>query len=260
MPSIIELAIKMRCGQTSAETLVEQCLTAINEKDQEINAFVLVLQDAARARAKIADRELSKGQDRGLLHGIPLSIKDLLDLEDLPTTAASRVRTGHRAETDAEVVMHLRKAGAIFIGKCNLHEFAFGTTGEDSCFGPTRNPHSANHIAGGASGGSAASVVAGMALGSVGTDTGGSIRIPAAACGVVGLKPTHGQLSCKGIVPLAPSLDHVGPLGSTVADVEIIYRAMAGETLMLGEETAGAKNKKQVTQIKLGLLQPYFLA
>ena len=146
--------------------------------------------DEARARAEDSDRELAAGLDRGPLHGVPISIKDLIDVRGIPTTAASRVRDGHVAARDATVVAHLRRAGAVLVGKTNLHEFAFGITNEDSSFGPARNPHDVSRSPGGSSGGSASSVAAGMAFASVGTDTGGSIRIPAAACGIVGLKPT----------------------------------------------------------------------
>ena len=211
MPSIRELAIRIRDRRTTAEDLVERCLDAIARRDNEINAFITILADEARNRARQADRKIVCGQDLGILHGIPLSIKDLIDMEGQPTTAASKVRAGHRASSDAPVLARLRAAGAVVVGKCNLHEFAFGTTGDDSAFGPTRNPRAIGHMAGGSSSGSAASVAAGMAMASVGTDTGRSIRIPAAACGVVGLKPTLGELSPDGVVPLAPTLDHVGP-------------------------------------------------
>ena len=231
---LIELAASIRRGRMTSTGLVEECLAAIAERDDQINAFVRVLADDALDRARQADQEIAAGNDRGTLHGIPISVKDLIDVEGLPTTAASRVRMGHRAVADAPVVRRLREAGGILVGKCNLHEFAFGTTGEDSAFGPTRNPRVSGHMAGGSSSGSAASVAAGMALASVGTDTGGSIRIPAAACGVVGLKPTFGELSCDGVVPLGPSLDHVGPLARTVGDAAVVYHAMAGRSVAVG--------------------------
>ena len=184
--------------------------------------------DAARRQAREADRELAAGHDRGPLHGVPISIKDLIDVAGTPTTAASRVRDGHVAAHDAPAIVALREAGAIIIGKTNLHEFAFGTTNEESAFGPARNPHDVNRSPGGSSGGSAASVAAGMALATLGTDTGGSIRIPAAACGIVGLKPRHGELSTDGVVPLSHRLDHVGPLARTVTDAALVYRALRG--------------------------------
>src|SRR5439155_20641995 len=146
-----------------------------------------------------------------------------------PTTAASRVREGHVAERDATAIAHLRRAGAVFIGKTNLHEFAFGTTNEEYAFGPVRNPHDITRSPGGSSGGSAASVAAGMAVGTIGTDTGGSIRIPAAACGLVGLKPGYGEIDTAGVVPLSRTMDHIGPLAQTVADACLVYHALLGD-------------------------------
>ena len=209
--TIAELGPRLRRGEVAAGALVEECLATIAARDPALNAFITVLSDDARRQARRLDAELARGVDRGPLHGIPLSLKDIIDLAGTPTTAASRLRDGHRAVADAPVTARLRAAGAIVVGKCNLHEFAFGTTGEESAYGPTRNPHAPEHVPGGSSSGSAVSVAAGMALASVGTDTGGSIRIPASCCGVVGLKPSHGEVSAAGIVPLAPSLDHVGP-------------------------------------------------
>ena len=252
-PPIEELADRIRSGRTTSEQLVEQCLAAIDRQEGQLNAFISVLADEARTDARRADRELREGHDRGVLHGIPISVKDLIDLDGLPTTAASLVRDGHRATSDAVVLSHLRRAGAVFVGKCNLHEFAFGTTGEDSAFGPTRNPHAPGHMPGGSSSGSAVSVAAGMAVASVGTDTGGSIRIPSAACGVVGLKPTYGELSCDGVIPLAESLDHVGPLGSSVSDVACLYEVMAGRA-----PTTLASNDRPRPAVA-GVLRPYFL-
>ena len=154
------------------DALVDECLATIADRDPALNAFIAVLPDDARRQARVLDGELARGIDRGPLHGIPISLKDIIDLAGTPTTAASRVRAGHRAAGDAPVAARLRAAGAVFIGKCNLHEFAFGTTGEESAFGPTRNPHAPAHVPGGSSSGSAVSVAAGMALASIGTDTG----------------------------------------------------------------------------------------
>jgi aspartyl-tRNA(Asn)/glutamyl-tRNA(Gln) amidotransferase subunit A len=256
LPPITDLARQLRNGGTTAVELVERCLDAIATQDGTLNAFISVLADEARIRAVEADRELAAGHDLGALHGIPVSVKDLIDLRGQPTTAASRVRKGHRAPGDAPVVARLRAAGAIFIGKCNLHEFAFGITGEDSAYGPTRNPHAPDRVAGGSSSGSAVSVTTGMAAASVGSDTGGSIRIPAAACGVVGLKPTFGDISCDGVFPLGTTLDHVGPIGLTVDDVAIMYRVMGGDTVGRGCETAASD---LTTPVRLGLPRRYFL-
>ena len=253
-PSIAELATRLRDGHITAVTLVERCLEAIARREPELNAFISVLDDDARAAARRADRDIAAGTYRGPLHGIPISVKDLIDLQALPTTAASRVRAGHRAIADAPVIARLREAGAIFIGKCNLHEFAFGTTGEDSAYGPTRHPLAADRGPGGSSSGSAVSVATGMALASVATDTGGSIRIPAAASGVTGLKPTFGEVPCDGVVPLAPSLDHVGPIGRTVEDVWLLYGVMVGRP-----PSSRLGRTKRGSDIRLGLPRRYFL-
>ena len=180
-----------------------------------------------------------------------MSVKDLIDIAGTPTTAASRVREGHVANHDAPAIVALRNAGAVLIGKTNLHEFAFGTTNEESAFGPARNPLDPTRSPGGSSGGSAASVAAGMALATIGTDTGGSIRIPAAACGIVGLKPRIGDVSTEGVVPLSRRLDHVGPLARTVVDASLVYRALCGST-------PRPQAPVPVAGLRLGVLRSYF--
>ncbi len=204
------------------------------------------------AQARVLDEELRHGRSRGPLHGRTISIKDLIDVKGVPTTAASRVRAGHIAAADAPVVARLREAGAVIIGKTNLHEFALGTTSDESAFGPVRNPHDPNRSPGGSSGGSGAAVAAGMGWASIGTDTGGSIRIPAAACGVVGLKPTFGEITTVGVVPLSVSLDHVGPLAASVADAWAIYDALTGS----GHQPESAS---PIGGVRLGRLGGYFL-
>src|SRR5712691_6725779 len=201
--TIDEFGRKLRAREFSAADVTDACLQQIDEDNPRLNAFILVMADEARRQARQADRELADGEDRGPLHGVPVSVKDLFDVQGTPTTAASRVRDGHVAASDAAAITRLRRAGAVIIGKTNLHEFAFGTTNEESAFGPARNPHDSTRSPGGSSGGSAVSLVTGMALATLGTDTGGSIRIPAAVCGVVGLKPTYGELPVDGVVPLS---------------------------------------------------------
>ena len=227
--SIDELGRQLRARELSAAELLETCLRRIDAEDRNLNAFIRVMVEEARGQAAEADRELAAGRDRGPLHGIPIAVKDLIDIKGLPTTAASRVRDGHRADADAAVVVQLRRAGAIVIGKTNLHEFAYGTTSEDSAFGPVRNPHDASRSPGGSSGGSAVAVATGMAVAAVGTDTGGSVRIPAAACGTVGLKPTYGEVSVDGVVPLSRTLDHVGSFARTVSDAWLLHRVLLGQ-------------------------------
>jgi aspartyl-tRNA(Asn)/glutamyl-tRNA(Gln) amidotransferase subunit A len=231
--TIVEAARRLRDGTLTSVALTEACLARIAQDGARpdgarLNAFILVTADLARMQAAEADRERAGGVDRGPLHGIPISLKDLIDLAGTPTTAGSRVRAGHVATSDAPIVTLLRNAGAVIVGKTNLHEFAMGTTNEDSAFGPARHPLDPSRSPGGSSGGSAVSVVTGMCLGSVGSDTGGSIRIPSAACGLVGLKAAFGEVSADGVVPLSRSLDHVGPLARTVADARLLFEILAG--------------------------------
>jgi len=226
--TIDEFGRKLRAREITARDMTELCLLRIAELQPRLNAFIRVMADEARRAADAADRELASGIDRGPLHGVPIAVKDLIDIKGVPTTAASQVRDGHVAAADAPVITNLREAGAVLIGKTNLDEFAFGTTSENSAFGPVRHPIDPSRSPGGSSGGSGVAVATGMALAALGTDTGGSIRIPAAACGTAGLKPTLGEISTEGVVPLARTLDHVGPFARTVGDARLVYRALLG--------------------------------
>ena len=250
--TIEEFGRRLREGGLTCVALVEMCLRRIEADGPRLNAFVRVMTDDARRQAEELDRELLAGRDRGPLHGVPVAIKDLVDVKDLPTTAASRVREGHRAAADAPVIAHLRQAGAILIGKANLDEFAFGTTSENSAFGPVRNPHDTSRSPGGSSGGSAVSVAVGMALGALGTDTGGSIRIPAAACGTVGLKPTYGEVSTEGVVPLSRTLDHVGTFARSVTDAWLLHRVFSGTS------KPGQLTSRESGTLRLGIPREYF--
>jgi aspartyl-tRNA(Asn)/glutamyl-tRNA(Gln) amidotransferase subunit A len=251
-PTIDEFGRRLRRGETTAVAAANACLQRIEAANASLRTLILVMRNEALEQARQADRELAAGRDRGPLHGVPLTIKDLIDVGGVPTTAASRVREHHVAREDAPVVARLRDAGAVLVGKANLHEFAFGTTNEDSAFGAARNPIDPSRSPGGSSGGSAASIVSGMALASVGTDTGGSIRIPAAACGIVGLKPTDGELPLGGVVPLSPTLDHVGPITQTVTDAWLLYHALAGQP------SAPAFRPAPVRGLRLAVPRPYF--
>ncbi len=241
-------------GELRAETITAQCLDQIAQHNGALNAFITVLADEAIAQAHEADREIAAGRHRGPLHGIPISLKDLIDLRGVPTTAASRVRQGHVAASDAPIVARLRDAGAVFIGKTNLHEFAFGTTNEESAYGPAHHPLDPTRSPGGSSGGSAASVLADMCFASIGTDTGGSIRIPSAACGLVGLKPTLGEISTAGIVPLSGTMDHAGPICRTVEDAAILYDTLRGAAHSPATAPPSAKG------LRFGVLRGYFTA
>ncbi len=219
--------LALRTGRTTSVAMVEASLDAISRLNPDTNAFIRVDAERARKAAEQADRDRAQGVTRGLLHGLPISLKDLIDEAGLPTTAASKVFADHIASSDAPVATRLAAAGAISLGKTNLHEFALGTTSEDSAFGPVRNPQDLTRSAGGSSGGSAVAVATGMGLASIGTDTGGSVRIPAAACGVVGLKPSLRDVPTDGVVSLSLSLDHVGPLTRTVEDAKLLWSVLA---------------------------------
>ena len=254
--SITELAPLVAARQITSEALTEGCLAEIAGKSEALHAFITVTGDEAIERARALDRELAAGHSRGPLHGIPISLKDLIDMRGVPTTAASRVRQGHVASKDAPVTARLFEAGAVVVGKTNLHEFAFGTTSDDSAYGAVHNPHDPARSPGGSSGGSAVSIVTGMSVASIGTDTGGSIRIPSAACGTVGLKPTWGEVPCDGVVPLSESLDHVGPLARNVADAWLLYLILRGDrsaALWPLPARSGVKG------LRLGVPRPYFL-
>jgi aspartyl-tRNA(Asn)/glutamyl-tRNA(Gln) amidotransferase subunit A len=231
---LLETSARIARRAITSERVVEHCLDRIASLQPSLNAFITVTADAALAAARAADTEVAAGRSRGPLHGIPISLKDLIDQAGVATTAASRVKQHYVAGKDAPVTARLRDAGAVFVGKTNLHEFAFGTTNEDSGFGPARHPIDPARSPGGSSGGSAISVATGMALASIGTDTGGSIRIPAAACGVVGLKPEWGEIPASGVVPLSRQLDHVGPLTRSVEDAWLLFEIMRGERVPAG--------------------------
>jgi aspartyl-tRNA(Asn)/glutamyl-tRNA(Gln) amidotransferase subunit A len=252
--TIAELARALKGRETTAEAVLDRCLQRITERNPTLNAFITVFEQEARAQARDADREIAAGRYRGPMHGVPISIKDLFDVRGSATTAASRVRRNHVARDDAPSVARLRDAGAVFIGKTNLHEFAFGTTNEESAFGPARHPVDPDRSPGGSSGGSAASVADGMCYASMGTDTGGSIRIPAAACGLVGLKPTLGELPTDGVVPLSTTMDHIGPLCRSVEDAGIVYDALRGGA------RSNAAAPPASGAVRLGIPRDYFLA
>ena len=206
--------------------LVQECLDTIERLNPSLNAFITITGDSALTQAQEAQAEIQAGRWRGPLHGIPIGLKDLIDTAGVRTTAASAVFANRVPVEDAEIVKKLRAAGAVIIGKQNLHEFAYGGSSLISHFGPVRNPVNPEFVAGGSSGGSAAAVAAGMCYGAIGTDTSGSIREPAAFCGVVGFKPSYDFVSTRGIIPLSRSLDHAGPITRTVEDAAILLDAI----------------------------------
>jgi aspartyl-tRNA(Asn)/glutamyl-tRNA(Gln) amidotransferase subunit A len=226
--SIEEIGKLFRKRKLSPVEVTKLMLERIERLNPKLNAYLTVTAEQALAQAKKAEAELyaprgRKGhRDRGPLHGIPISLKDNIYTKDIRTTAGSKILRDFVPQHDALVVSQLKEAGAVLLGKTNLHEFAYGVTTNNPHFGPTRNPWSLSHIPGGSSGGSAAAVAAGLCYGSIGTDTGGSIRIPAALCGIVGLKPTFGKVSVADVVPLSPRLDCVGPLARSTTDAALL--------------------------------------
>ncbi len=230
--SLTELRGRLRGGEVSATDAVRACLERIAADNAALRAFIYVDEDGALRAAQEADGRRARvaGFGAAALRGIPLAIKDMIDVQAMPTTAASRVLAASApAEEDAECVRRLREAGAIMLGKTNLHEFAFGGSGVVSAFGAVPNPLDRTRVSGGSSSGSAVAVATGMCFGALGTDTAGSVRLPAACCGVVGFKPTWSQVPVAGVIPLAWSYDHVGTLARTVEDAGELYAVLAGE-------------------------------
>lgn len=226
--TLVEAAQALRSGQISSSELTEDCLKQIEQLNPRLNAFLTVTAEIARAQALTADRERRSGMDRGPLHGIPISHKDLFCTEGVRTTSGSKLYENFVPTFDAAIVERLREAGAVMLGKTNMHEHAYGITCDNPHYGAVHNPWDLARIPGGSSGGAAAAVAAGLCLMGTGSDTGGSIRVPASYCGVTGIKPTFGLVSKFGALPLSFSLDHVGPIARTVRDVAVSLAAMAG--------------------------------
>jgi len=259
--SISQVAALFRKRQLSPVELTRLLLDRIAKLDPQLSSFITVAADLALAQARQAERELlarKSSRDRGPLHGIPISLKDNIYTADVRTTAGSRILANFIPQHDATLVAQLKAAGAVLLGKTNLHEFAYGVTSNNPHFGPVHNPWNLACIPGGSSGGSAAAVAAGLCYGSIGTDTGGSIRIPAALCGIVGLKPTLGRVSVDGVIPLSPKLDCAGPLARTVPDaallLEPILQRVKGEPSPRALEKSAVKRK-----FTLGIPNEFFL-
>jgi aspartyl-tRNA(Asn)/glutamyl-tRNA(Gln) amidotransferase subunit A len=248
--SIEDAAALIRRKRLSPVELVQRCLSRMEMLNPKLNAFITITGDQALAQARELEAEQARGKLRGPMHGIPVGVKDLFDTAGVRTTSASALRADRVPQRDSDVVARLRRAGAVLVGKCNMDEFAYNFTGETSHFGVCRNPWKPTHTPGGSSGGSAVAVAARMCLGTVGSDTGGSIRLPAAFCGIVGLKPTYGLVPLGGATPLAWSMDHAGPMARTVEGVALMLAAMADARFAL---------TPQVRKLRIGVpRKPYF--
>ncbi len=263
--SLAQAASRLKSKQTTSVELTEACLARIAVYQPKVNAFITVLREQALAQARQADLDIRAGRYRGPLHGVPIALKDNIDTAGIRTTAASAVFDDRVPTEDAEVARRLKAAGAVLLGKLNLHEFAFGGTSATSYFGPVRNPWNLARNSGGSSGGSAAAISADLCFGALGTDTGGSIRTPASFCSIVGFKPTYGLVSIRGIVPLVVSRDHCGPMTKTVEDAAILLNALAGyDRLDIASQPHATEDylaalSQPVKQLRIGIPRaPYF--
>jgi aspartyl-tRNA(Asn)/glutamyl-tRNA(Gln) amidotransferase subunit A len=254
MDDLQGLAAALRARKVSSRELVTQSLREIERLDSKLNAFITVTREAALTEASARDEELARGIDRSPLHGIPIAHKDLMRTKGVRTTAGSKIFANYLPRRDAAIVTKLREAGAVSLGKTGLHELAYGITSNNPHFGAIHNPWDLARIPGGSSGGSAAAVAAGILPLATGTDTGGSIRVPASFCGIVGLKPTFGRVNVRGVLPLGFSQDHVGPLTRTVRDAAIAFQAMADDPT---DYVPPADS--DLTGLRIGLPQNFFM-
>ncbi|MGA8035202.1 MAG: amidase [Candidatus Acidiferrales bacterium] len=256
--TIRETARLLRARKLSSLELANEALARIERLDPSLNAFITITADLARSQARAADRELRAGKVRGLLHGIPITIKDNYWTRGVRTTAGSPILADFVPAADSAVAARLAEAGVVLLGKTNLNEFAYGIHGLNPHYGEVHNPWLLDRTTGGSSSGSAAALASGIGFGSVGTDTGGSLRIPASFCGIVGFKPTYGLVSVDRIVPLAASLDHAGPLARTVEDVSILFEAIRGAYPRLVHQKRRASEAGKQPRLKLGWPKNYF--
>ena len=262
--SLAEVSELVRAKKLSPVELTEACLARIEAHNPELNAFITVTAEMALGQARAAEAEIQRGTWRGPLHGVPLALKDLIDVAGVPTTAGSAAFENRIPAQDAEVVRRLKAAGAVIVGKNNLHECAYGGSGLISRYGPAKNPRHKERTTGGSSSGSAAAVAAGLCYGALVSDTAGSIRLPAACCGVVGFKPTYGLVSARGVMPLSWSLDHIGTMARSVTDAALILAAIAGydpadpTSRQIAVEDYAAAVRAPAPKLRVGVPRKFF--
>ena len=262
--SISELSELIRARKISPVEITRAVLERIDRLNPTLNAFITVAADLAMKSAQEAESDIQHNRWRGPLHGVPIALKDLFDTAGVRTTAGSALFKDRVPEQDAEVIRRLKAAGAVLLGKTNMHEFAYGGTSLVTAFGGVHNPWDTGHIAGGSSGGSAAAVAAGLCYGALGSDTAGSIRQPAAYCGIVGLKPTYGLVSTRGVIPLSWSLDHVGPMARTVADAALLLQTIAGydpeeiTSIRMDVPNYTAALRQRTASVRMGVARDFF--
>ena len=262
--SIEHASALVRTKKVSPVELTQACLSRIERLNPQLNAFITVTAESALAEARQAEVEIQQHRWRGALHGVPIALKDLVDTAGVRTTAGSELFKDRIPAQDAEVVRRLKAAGAVFLGKLNMHEFAYGGSSAVSFFGPVRNPWNLAHSPGGSSGGSAAAVAAHLCYGAIGSDTGGSIREPAAYCGIVGLKPTYGRVSTAGAIPLSWSLDHLGPMTRTTVDAALMLQVLAGYdprdngSLDMSVPDYAAAMRSATSSLRVGIPRDFF--
>jgi len=262
--AIAELSGLIKKKEVSPVEVTEALLGRIDKLNPRLNAYITILKEQALRSAKNAQEAIKAGKYIGPLHGIPIAVKDLFNTKGVRTTSGSKILANYIPTEDATVVQRLSEAGAILLGKLNMHEFAFGATNENPHYGPTRNPYDTERISGGSSGGSGVATAASLCMGSLGTDTGGSIRIPASLCRIVGLKPTYGRVSCYGVTTLSWSLDHIGPMTKSVEDAALMLQVIAGWDPK--DATSAVQPvpdyltalRRDVTGLKLGIPKAYF--
>ena len=259
--SIIKAHNGLKKKEFSSVELTEAVLNRIKKRNPEINSFIIVTEELALGQARKIDKKIANGEEIGVLAGIPVAIKDAILVEEVRCTTGSKILEEYIAPYDATVVKKLKKAGAVVVGKTNQDEFTMGASGENSAFGPTKNPYDLERVPGGSSSGSVAAVADDQCLAALGTDTGGSIRQPASFCGIVGLKPTYGAVSRYGLIAHASSLDQIGPMAKTVEDAEIVFNTIKGkdESDSTSLEPENKDHKIEIKSLKIGVPKEYFV-